>query len=182
MSWNENPSSIPYHSDGKPLSAVADAALPADKAGVIVVGKDPTGKAVLLRVAEDGTLRCDPSGTTTQPVSDAGLGTDGAAPPSIAGTGVRGWLRAVYDRLVAGIGRTWTLASGADSVTVVAAAANPIATVDALVPTKYDYVSLGYTGDDLTSVTYKTGGSDGTTVATLTLGYTGGKLTSVARS
>lgn len=36
------------------------------------------------------------------------LGTDGAAPPVIAGTGVRGFLRAIYDRLVAGIGVTGT--------------------------------------------------------------------------
>lgn len=46
------------------------------------------------------------------------LGTDGATPPTIAGTGVRGWLRAIYERLVAGIGRTWSLSSGSDSVTV----------------------------------------------------------------
>lgn len=46
------------------------------------------------------------------------LGTDGATPPTIAGTGVRGWLRAIYERLVAGIGRNWSLSSGSDSVTV----------------------------------------------------------------
>jgi len=46
----------------------------------------------------------------------------------------------------------------------------------------YDYVSLSYTGIDLTGVVYKTGGSGGTTVATLTLGYSGGELVSVARS
>lgn len=56
-----------------------------------------------------------PTGAAT----DASLGTDGATPPVIAGTGVRGWLRAIYDRLVAGIGRTWTLGSGTDSVTIV---------------------------------------------------------------
>lgn len=31
---------------------------------------------------------------------DASLGTDGADPPPIAGTGMRGWLRAVYERLL----------------------------------------------------------------------------------
>lgn len=46
----------------------------------------------------------------------------------------------------------------------------------------HDYISLGYTGTDLTSVTYKTGGSSGTTVATLTLGYSGSNLVSVTRS
>ena len=38
---------------------------------------------------------------------------------------------------------------------------------------KYDYAALAYTGSNLTSVVYKTGGSSGTTVATLTLGYDG---------
>ena len=46
----------------------------------------------------------------------------------------------------------------------------------------FDYIALGYTGSNLTSVVYKTGGSGGTTVATLTLGYTGSDLVSVARS
>lgn len=52
----------------------------------------PTGAAADTTVA----------GVTTS------LGTDGAAPPVIAGTGVRGFLRAIYDRLVAGIGVTGT--------------------------------------------------------------------------
>ena len=51
-----------------------------------------------------------------------------------------------------------------------------------LVPDDYDYISLGYTGDNLTTVIYKTGGSGGTTVATLTLGYTGDNLTSVTKT
>ena len=46
----------------------------------------------------------------------------------------------------------------------------------------HDHIALGYTGSDLTSVTYKTGGSGGTTVATLTLAYSGGNLTSVTKS
>ena len=47
----------------------------------------------------------------------------------------------------------------------------------------YDYISLSYTGSNLTTVTYKTGGATGTTVATLTLTYDGANnLTSVARS
>lgn len=47
------------------------------------------------------------------------LGTDGASPPAIPGAGVRGWLRSIYDRLATGVGRTWTLGSGTDSVSVV---------------------------------------------------------------
>jgi hypothetical protein len=46
----------------------------------------------------------------------------------------------------------------------------------------YDYISLGYTGDNLTSVVYKLGGSGGTTVSTLTLAYTGARLDSVTKS
>lgn len=38
---------------------------------------------------------------------------------------------------------------------------------------EHDYISLGYTGSNLTSVIYKIGGSGGTTVATLTLAYDG---------
>lgn len=38
-----------------------------------------------------------------------------------------------------------------------------------LVPEKFDYISITYTGGNPTTVVYKTGGSGGTTVATLTL-------------
>ena len=51
-----------------------------------------------------------------------------------------------------------------------------------LVPEQYDYISLGYTGDNLTTVIYKLGGSGGDTVATLTLAYTGARLDTVTRS
>lgn len=53
---------------------------------------------------------------------------------------------------------------------------------NSLVPFVYDYISLAYTGENLTSVVYKTGGSSGTIVATLTLGYSGSNLTSVTRT
>lgn len=51
-----------------------------------------------------------------------------------------------------------------------------------LVPTAYDYISLSYTGSDLTGVVFKTGGSSGTTVATLTLVYSGANLISVTKT
>lgn len=44
-------------------------------------------------------------------------------------------------------------------------------TLNGLVPHAYDYVSLSYTGSNLTGVVYKSGGSGGTTVATLVLTY-----------
>lgn len=47
----------------------------------------------------------------------------------------------------------------------------------------HDYIDLSYTGSNLTGVVYKTGGSGGTTVATLTLAYDGSNnLISVAKS
>ena len=45
-----------------------------------------------------------------------------------------------------------------------------------------DYIALSYTGANLTGVVYKTGGSGGTTVATLTLAYSGSNLISVTNS
>ena len=55
-------------------------------------------------------------------------------------------------------------------------------TIPGLSVPKHDYIELGYTGSDLTSVVYKTGGSGGTTVATLTLAYNVGVLQSVTRT
>lgn len=46
----------------------------------------------------------------------------------------------------------------------------------------HDYIGMTYTGSDLTGVVYKSGGSAGDTVATLTLAYTDGNLTSVTKS
>lgn len=54
--------------------------------------------------------------------------------------------------------------------------------LNSLVTEPYDYISLGYTGTNLTTVTYKINGSSGTTVATLTLAYTGSVLDSVTKA
>lgn len=74
--------------------------------------------------AELGTasnpVRVNPTGTTTQPVSasslplptgaatettlssiNTNLGGDGSSPPAISGTGIRGWLRGIYEKLAA---------------------------------------------------------------------------------
>jgi hypothetical protein len=45
-----------------------------------------------------------------------------------------------------------------------------------------DFINLSYTSGNLTGVVYKTGGSSGTTVATLTLAYSGSDLISVTKS
>lgn len=54
--------------------------------------------------------------------------------------------------------------------------------LNSLVPSTYDYISLAYTGTDLTSVVFKTGGSGGSTVSTLTLAYASSILQSVTRT
>ena len=55
--------------------------------------------------------------------------------------------------------------------------------LNCLVPSAYDYISLGYTGSNLTTVLFKLGGVGGTLISTLTLGYDGSNnLTSVTKS
>ncbi len=51
-----------------------------------------------------------------------------------------------------------------------------------LVPEVFDYIALGYAGDNLKTVTYRKGGSSGTIVAVLTLAYTGTVLDSVTKT
>jgi hypothetical protein len=46
----------------------------------------------------------------------------------------------------------------------------------------HDFIQLSYTGDDMTGVIYKTGGSGGTTVATLALTYDAGVLQTITKS
>lgn len=58
-----------------------------------------------------------------------------------------------------------------------------LSVLSAMVPFAYDYVSFGYTGNNVTTMVFKTGGSTGTTVATLTLAYDiNDNLTSITRS
>lgn len=59
----------------------------------------------------------------------------------------------------------------------------PLAVVAGLSIPEHDYIALSYTGTNLTGVVYKTGGSGGPTVATLTLAYDGNdNLISVTKS
>lgn len=57
-----------------------------------------------------------------------------------------------------------------------------IQTLNSLIPSVYDYISLGYSGSNLTTVLFKSGGSGGSTVSTLTLAYTGARLDSVTKT
>lgn len=81
-----------------------------------------------------------------------------------------------------------TLSVTADGVEIKNDAGNPVpvqGTVNTLTGLEipdHDYISLSYTGDNLTGVVYKTGGASGTTVATLTLAYSGSNLISVTKS
>lgn len=68
-------------------------------------------------ISAPATLNEQQTQTTALNTVNTNLGTDGAAPPVIAGTGVRGWLRAIYDKTVTGIARSWTLSKATDSVT-----------------------------------------------------------------
>lgn len=54
--------------------------------------------------------------------------------------------------------------------------------INALVPSQYDYVSLSYTGDNLTQAVFKQGGASGNTVATLTMTYSGSNLLTVTKT
>jgi hypothetical protein len=61
--------------------------------------------------------------------------------------------------------------------------ANAVMAFQPLAPSNYDYIALGYTGSNLTTVRYYLGGAGGTLVVSLTLAYDGsGNLMSVTRS
>jgi len=51
-----------------------------------------------------------------------------------------------------------------------------------LIPHAYDFMSLSYDGANLIGVVYKSGGSGGDVVATLTLAYSGSALTSITKT
>jgi hypothetical protein len=55
--------------------------------------------------------------------------------------------------------------------------------LNSLVPTRYDYIALGYTGQNATEVVYKLGGALGVVVSTLALVYDGSNnLVSVTKT
>lgn len=82
------------------------------------------------------------------------------------------------------------LGAGAGDVTVANDSGSPVP-ISGTISSKlagwdiplHNYRSFGYTSGNLTSITYKTGGAGGTTVATLTLVYDGsGNLTSMTKT
>jgi hypothetical protein len=75
------------------------------------------------------------------------------------------------------------LSSGTSgTVTVFKVDSSGALSVGGLVSETYDYVQMGYTGANITTCVFKTGGSGGTLVASLTLAYSGENMTSVVRS
>lgn len=57
-----------------------------------------------------------------------------------------------------------------------------IQTLNSLVPSEYDYISLQYSGNNLTQAKFYLGGPSGTVISTLMLSYVGNNLASVQRS
>ena len=74
------------------------------------------------------------------------------------------------------------LPTGASTAANQALVIGELQTINSLVPDTYDYIALTYTSDNLTGVVFKTGGSGGTTISTLTLAYTGTVLDSVTKT
>lgn len=71
---NKSPISVLYGFNGTTYiegSIYAGLTIPSNQPGILALGSDGT-VARYLRTASDGTLRVDPTGTTTQPVSIAG--------------------------------------------------------------------------------------------------------------
>lgn len=113
----------------------------------------------------------------TQPVSGSFFQT--TQPISIAATvPVSGPLTDTQLRASAVPVSSSTLASASKQDTMIAG----LQALNSLAPSIYDYIGLGYTGDNLTSVLYKLGGSGGTLVSTLTLAYSSSILQSVTKT
>lgn len=167
---------------------------PADPAGYVsVLASTPTGTEHGVAVRQVGSVAVTtsawplPTGAATETtlaavgsaVSSAGatahtdsgalltsLGTDGATPPSIPGTGVRGWLRATYDRL----GGT-LLVDGSAHTQPVSAAALPLPTGAATEGTlaafeAQAHADAGTIATDVVAVTTSLG-TDGATPPTI---------------
>lgn len=68
---NLSPASVLVDADGNQLAVDDGVAIPANTPSLLSTGKDGS-TARVMRVGSDGTVRVDPTGTTTQPVSDGG--------------------------------------------------------------------------------------------------------------
>ena len=119
-------------------------------------------------------VKVTPSGALTVEINDGGgsITVDGTVAATQSGT----WN-------VNNVSGTVSLPTGAATSAAQTTTNNHLETLNSLVPTKFDYISLSYTLGNVTTVVYKLGGSGGSTVSTLTLAYDGsGNLTSVTKT
>lgn len=136
-----------------------------DTTGLATEAKQDIGNASLSSIDTKIDALTTPS--DTQPVSNAGL-TELAG--AIDGTEVQ------VDVVSS------ALPTGAATAANQATANEYLSGIAGLTPTAFDYVALSYTGTNLTGVVFKTGGSGGTTIATLVLAYTGSRLDTVTKT
>lgn len=123
----------------------------------------------------------------SQPLTDtqlraAAVPVSAASLPLPAGAATEATLAAVSAKLPATLGAKSAAQSLAVTLAADGAGVSALTSIAGMAVPAHDHIALGYTGDNLTTVTYKTGGSGGTTVATLTLAYSGSTLTSITRS
>jgi hypothetical protein len=152
-------------------------------------------------ITVDGTVAATQSGTwdigtvTTLPVVNSLTTILNPTAIGLATVNINGTVAATQSGTwnigtLTGITNDVNIADGGNTITVDGTVTANLGATDntlldgiaGLVPAGYDYVSLSYTGDNLTGVVFKTGGSGGSTVATLTLAYTGSQLDSVTKS
>lgn len=136
--------------------------------GSVTVSGTVTANTGLSQPLTDAQLRASNVGVTvsnfpaTQPVS-------GTVSANQSGT---------WD--INNISGTVSLPTGAATSSNQTTTNNHLAALNSLTPTQYDYINCTYTSGNLTGVVYKSGGSGGTTVSTLTLTYdVNNNLTSV---
>lgn len=152
-------------------------------------------------ITVDGTVAATQSGTwdvgtvTTLPVVNSLTTILNPTAIGLATVNINGTVAATQSGTwdigtLTGITNDVNIADGGNTITVDGTVTANLGATDntlldgiaGLVPAGYDYISLSYTGDNLTGVVFKTGGSGGSTVATLTLAYTGSQLDSVTKS
>lgn len=139
--------------------------------GSVTVSGTVTANTGLSQPLTDAQLRASNVGVTvsnfpaTQPVS-------GTVSANQSGT----WN-------INNISGTVSLPTGAATSANQTTTNNHLAALNSLTPTQYDYINCTYTSGNLTGVVYKSGGSGGTTVSTLTLTYdVNNNLTSITKT
>lgn len=88
-----------------------------------------TLKGILSGLGVDVTALNEMKVSVTTSVTPTGAaldGTDGATPPSIPGTGIRGWLRSIYDKLSGSLAVTGTFFQPTQPVSIAASIPLPV--------------------------------------------------------